>query len=147
MATHIVARVEEVPPGGRKIVRVEGREVGLFNLDGHFYALKNSCPHQGARVCLGRVVGTTLPSRVYEFRYGNEGRILRCPWHSWEYDVTTGHSVFDPNVRVVTYPVDVVEGAVRVTIPKRERSRTVRRRTRRRAIRAWRKGAASSRYS
>src|SRR5690348_17428099 len=86
VATHVVARVDEIPPGGRKIVRLEGREVGVFNLDGEFYALKNSCPHQAARVCLGRVVGTTLPGAVYQFEYGREGRILRCPWHSWEYD-------------------------------------------------------------
>jgi nitrite reductase/ring-hydroxylating ferredoxin subunit len=116
MARHIVAKVEEIPPGGRKIVRVAGREVGLFNLDGTFYALKNVCPHQGARVCLGRIVGTTLPSEVYEFKYGLEGRILRCPWHEWEYDIVTGESVFDPNVRVVTYPVEVVDGEIAVTI-------------------------------
>ena len=116
MGTHMVARVDEIPPGGRKIVRVEGREVGVFNLNGTFYALKNSCPHQGARVCLGRVVGTTIPAGVYEFQYSKEGQILRCPWHSWEYDITTGQSVFDPKVRVVTYPVEVQDGEVAVTI-------------------------------
>jgi len=116
MGTHMVARVDEIPPGGRKIVRVEGREVGLFNLNGTFYALKNSCPHQGARVCLGRVVGTTLPVGVYEFQYSKEGQILRCPWHSWEYDITTGQSVFDPNVKVVTYPVEIVDGQIAVTV-------------------------------
>lgn len=117
MARHVVARVDEIPPGGRKIVRVAGREVGLFNLDGTLYALKNVCPHQGARVCLGKVVGTTLPSAVYEFRYGLEGRILRCPWHEWEYDITTGRSVFDPNVRIVTYPIEIAGDEVAVTIP------------------------------
>jgi len=116
MAKHIVACVDEIPPGGRKIVRVEGREVGIFNLDGEFYALKNSCPHQAARVCLGRVVGTTLPSEVYEFNYGDEGRILRCPWHSWEYDIRTGESVFDKKVRVVSYAVDIADGEVAITI-------------------------------
>jgi nitrite reductase/ring-hydroxylating ferredoxin subunit len=116
MARHVVARVEEIPPGGRKIVRIEGREVGVFNLDGEFYALKNSCPHQAARVCLGRVMGTMLPSDVYEFNYGEEGRILRCPWHSWEYDIRTGQSVFDKNVRLVTYRVDVSNGEVAVSI-------------------------------
>jgi nitrite reductase/ring-hydroxylating ferredoxin subunit len=116
MARHIVARVEEIPHGGRKIIRLEGREVGVFNLEGTFYALKNVCPHQGARVCLGRIVGTTLPSDVYEFKYGLEGRILRCPWHEWEYDITTGRSVFDENVRVVTYPVEVIDGEIAVTI-------------------------------
>jgi 3-phenylpropionate/trans-cinnamate dioxygenase ferredoxin subunit len=117
MGRHVVARVDEIPPGGRKIVRIEGREVGLFNLDGAFYALKNACPHQGARVCLGRIVGTTLPSDAHEYRYGKEGRILRCPWHSWEYEIETGQSVFDPNVRVVTYPVEVADDEICVTIP------------------------------
>lgn len=116
MGTHVVARVDEIPPGGRKIIRVEGREVGLFNLNGTFYALKNSCPHQGARVCLGRVVGTTLPVGVYEFQYSKEGQILRCPWHSWEYDITTGQSVFDSNVKIVTYPVEIVDGQIAVTV-------------------------------
>jgi len=119
MARHVVAREDEIPPGGRKIVRVEGREVGIFNLDGSFYALKNICAHQGARVCLGKVSGTNLPSEVYEFKYGLEGRILRCPWHEWEYDITTGQSVFDPNVRIVSYPVEVTGGEVAVTIPAR----------------------------
>ena len=115
MERHIIARVEEIPSGGRKIVRVAGRgEIGVFNVDGAFHALKNTCAHQGARVCLGKVMGTTLPSGVYEFRYGLEGRILRCPWHEWEYDITTGQSVFDPNVRVLTYPVEVVDGNLTV---------------------------------
>ena len=117
MGRHVVATVDEIPPGGRKIVKVERREVGLFNLDGAYYALKNVCPHQGARVCLGKVSGTTLPSNVYEFQYGLQGRILRCPWHGWEYDLTTGRSVFDPEVKVVTYPVAIEDGNVIVEIP------------------------------
>jgi nitrite reductase (NADH) small subunit len=116
MAQHVVARQEEIPPGGRKIVRVAGREVGIFNIDGAFHALKNVCPHQGARVCLGRIVGTALPSNVYEYAYGREGQILRCPWHEWEYDIATGESLFDPNVKIVSYPVAVVGDDIVVTI-------------------------------
>jgi nitrite reductase (NADH) small subunit len=116
MARHIVARVDEIPAGGRKIVRIEGREIGIFNLDGDYYALRNSCPHQAARVCLGKVVGTALPSDVYEFSYGREGRILRCPWHEWEYDIATGESVFDPNIRIKAYPVEVTNGEIAVTL-------------------------------
>src|SRR5262245_59003586 len=116
MAEHVVARVEDLPPGGRKIVRLEGREIGVFNVGGSFYALHNSCPHQAARVCLGKIVGTALPSDVYDYRYGREGQILRCPWHEWEYDITTGESVFDPNVKIVSYPVEVVDGDIVVTI-------------------------------
>src|SRR4051812_21091507 len=116
MSKHVVARVDEIPPGGRKIVRLEGREIGIFNLDGRFYALRNSCPHQAARVCLGKIVGTALPSAVYEFQYGREGRILRCPWHEWEYDIETGESVFDPAVKIKTYPIEVRDDEVVVTI-------------------------------
>jgi nitrite reductase/ring-hydroxylating ferredoxin subunit len=116
MGRHIVARTSDIPSEGRKIVRVEGREIGIFNVDGHYYVLKNAFPHQGARVCLGKIVGTTLPGSVYEFVYGKEGRILRCPWHSWEYDVTSGTSVFDPKVKVITYPVEVADGAITVTV-------------------------------
>jgi nitrite reductase/ring-hydroxylating ferredoxin subunit len=116
MGRHVVARVDEIPPGGRKIVRLEGREVGVFNLNGDFHALKSSCPHQGARVCLGKIVGTALPSGVYEFRYGREGQILRCPWHEWEYDIATGEAVHDPAVRVKTYAVEVTDDQVVVTI-------------------------------
>jgi 3-phenylpropionate/trans-cinnamate dioxygenase ferredoxin subunit len=111
---HAVARVEDIPPGGRKILKVKGREVGVFNLDGTYYALKNVCIHQGARVCLGKVTGTTLPSKVYEFKYGREGQILRCPWHGWEYDIKTGRSLFDEKVGVVSYPVTVEDGQIYV---------------------------------
>ncbi|HEY3107777.1 MAG TPA: Rieske (2Fe-2S) protein [Chloroflexota bacterium] len=113
---HPVARVEDIPPGGRKILKVKGREVGVFNLDGTYYALKNVCVHQGARVCLGKVTGTTLPSKVYEFKYGREGQILRCPWHGWEYDIKTGRSLFDEKVGVVAYPVTVEDGQIYVTM-------------------------------
>ena len=117
MTRHVVGRAEEIPPGGRKIVRVAGRgEIGVFNVDGAFYALKNTCAHQGSRVCLGKIVGTALPSDVYEYRYGREGEILRCPWHEWEYDIKTGESVFDPKVRITTYPVEVVDGDVTVVL-------------------------------
>ena len=113
---HPVARVEDIPPGGRKILKVKGREVGDFNLGGTYYALKNVCVHQGARVCLGKVTGTTLPSKVYEFKYGREGQILRCPWHGWEYDITSGRSLFDEKVGVVSYPVSVEDGQIFITM-------------------------------
>lgn len=105
---HAVARVEEIPVGGRKIVSIGNRSIGVFNVAGRFFALRNTCPHQQAPLCEGRVMGTTLPSRPGEYRLGLEGRILRCPWHAWEFDITTGKSVFNPNkCRVRSYVVTV----------------------------------------
>jgi nitrite reductase (NADH) small subunit len=116
MATHrgrryVVGRADEVPAGMRKIVDVAGKSIGIFNVDGAYYALLNRCPHQGAPLCEGRVTGTTLPSDVGEYRWAREGEILRCPWHGWEVDITNGRSIFNPHrVRVRTYDV-VIEGS------------------------------------
>ena len=43
-------------------------------------------------------------------------QVLRCLWHEWEYEITTGHAVCEATVRVVTYAVEVVDGEVAVTI-------------------------------
>lgn len=110
---HVVARVEEIPVGARRIVQVGNRSIGVFNVGGEFYALKNTCPHQQAPLCEGRVMGTTLPSRPGEYRFGLEGRVLRCPWHAWEFDITTGRSFFAPDAcRVKSYQVAVEEVTV-----------------------------------
>jgi nitrite reductase (NADH) small subunit len=107
---HVVARVADIPPGERLIAEVAGRSIGVFNVDGRFYALRNSCPHQGGPLCLGRTVGLVTAERPGEITYTREGEILRCPWHGWEFDLATGRSVFDPNrTRVKSYPVEVEE--------------------------------------
>lgn len=108
MPAHPVARLSELPPGARKIVEVGGRSIGIFNLDGELYAVRNSCPHQGAPLCLGSIGGTAAESRPGEYVWEREGEILRCPWHGWEFDITTGRSVFNPHkTRVRSYEVTV----------------------------------------
>ncbi|MBA3416187.1 MAG: Rieske (2Fe-2S) protein [Chloroflexia bacterium] len=105
---HAVATVGEIAPGTRKIVEVAGRSVGVFNVGGRFYAVRNSCPHQGGPLCLGPTIGLVSGDRPGEFRYERDGEILRCPWHGWEFDLATGRSIFDPHrTRVKSYPVEV----------------------------------------
>ncbi|HJZ48913.1 MAG TPA: Rieske (2Fe-2S) protein [Roseiflexaceae bacterium] len=108
MGRHIIGRASELPPGERTIVEVEGRSIGVFNVHGRYYALRNRCPHQGAPLCLGAIKGMALPSKPGEYRWGREGQILRCPWHGWEFDILTGRSIFNPHrMRVRTYEVTV----------------------------------------
>jgi nitrite reductase/ring-hydroxylating ferredoxin subunit len=108
MARYVVGRVAEVPPGQRKIVDVNGRSIGVFNVHGKYYALLSRCPHQGAPLCLGKVNGMTMPSKPGEYIWGRDGEILRCPWHGWEFDLTNGRSIFNPHrVRVKAYDVAV----------------------------------------
>jgi nitrite reductase/ring-hydroxylating ferredoxin subunit len=108
MASHPVARVGEIPPGGRKIVEVAGRSIGIFNVDGEFFALRNRCPHQGGPLCEGQVLAAIAASGPGEYDHGRPGDIVRCPWHAWEFDIRTGRSWFDPErTRVKSYPVEV----------------------------------------
>ncbi len=108
LGRHIVGRASELLPGQRKIVEVEGRSIGIFNVHGRFYALRNHCPHQAAPLCLGAIKGMTLPARPGEYVWARDGEILRCPWHGWEFDITTGRSIFNPHgTRVKSYQVTV----------------------------------------
>jgi 3-phenylpropionate/trans-cinnamate dioxygenase ferredoxin subunit len=114
----MVGKVSELPPGERKIVEVQGRSIGVFNVHGTYYALRNSCPHQGAPLCLGAITGMTMPSKPGENVWAREGEILRCPWHGWEFDVASGRSVCNPHrTRVKTYEVTVEEDESVETYP------------------------------
>lgn len=93
--THVVCTADELPPGSRKIVEVRGRSIGVFNVDGKLFAIRNSCPHQGAPLCEGTIGGTMLPSDPHEYVYGLENRLLRCPWHGWEIDIATGSPLWN----------------------------------------------------
>jgi 3-phenylpropionate/trans-cinnamate dioxygenase ferredoxin subunit len=108
MGKHVVGPARSVAPGERRIIEVEGRSIGIFNVAGTFYALRNSCPHQAAPLCLGSIKGMAMPSKPGEYIWAREGEILRCPWHGWEFDITTGRSIFNPHrTRVKAYEVTV----------------------------------------
>jgi nitrite reductase (NADH) small subunit len=108
MGRHVIGRTSELPPGERRIVEADGRSIGVFNVGGRYYALRNSCPHQAAPLCLGAIKGMTMPSKPGEYVWAREGEILRCPWHGWEFDITTGRSIFNPHkTRVKSYEVTV----------------------------------------
>lgn len=113
MTKYVVAGVDEIASGERKIIELEGRSVGVFNLDGEYYALLDQCPHAGAALCAyGTVFGVSSadePDGAIEYE---RGRSIRCPWHQWEYDIRTGESWYDPrNARVRKYEVEVVAGS------------------------------------
>ncbi len=108
VAKYVVAARGEIPPGSRKLVTVAGRSVGVFNVDGEFFALLNRCPHQGGPLCHGQLWGSVLAPVPGVYEYAATGPLLRCPWHGWEFDVRTGQSWFDPErTRVRRYPVTV----------------------------------------
>ena len=95
-----VARTDDVPPGTGTVVEANGRKLALFNVDGTFYALDNTCLHRGGPVGEGDLDGT----------------IVTCPWHGFQYDVTTGRNVFDPEVGLQSFEVRVADGDVLVAV-------------------------------
>lgn len=108
MAKHVIGRVAEIPPGERRIVELEGRSIGVFNVRGSFYALRNVCPHQSAPLCRGTVMGLLSGSDQKHLEFSRPGEILRCPWHGWEFDITNGRSIFNPHkLRVRSYQVTI----------------------------------------
>jgi nitrite reductase/ring-hydroxylating ferredoxin subunit len=111
MARYVIATTTEIPSGGRKIVEVAGRSIGIFNIGGAFVALRNRCPHQGGPLCEGRLLGLVEATAPGMYSYSRPGEMLRCPWHGWEFDVRTGQSWYDPErTRVRRYPLSIEEG-------------------------------------
>ena len=107
----VVASAEEIGPGERKIVDVAGRSIGVFNVGGEFFALRNRCPHQGGALCEGRLWGVLCADLPGEFDYEPSREILTCPWHGWEFHVRTGQSWCAPErLAVRSYEVSVVAG-------------------------------------
>ncbi len=111
MARHVVAHVDEVPEGRPKQVEVQGRKIGLYNLRGEFFALLDRCPHEGASLCKGRLIGLAESDTPGSYRLTRQGEMLRCPWHGWEFDIRTGQSFCDPtHMFVRRYAVTVEPG-------------------------------------
>ena len=112
MPKHVIAAVDDIPAGGRKCVTVNGRAVVVFNLGGEFFALSDRCPHKGGSLSKGRLTGLVQSTTPGEYAYSRRGEIIRCPWHSWEFDIRTGKSWCDPErVRARNFPVRVEPGA------------------------------------
>jgi nitrite reductase (NADH) small subunit len=97
MKEFVVASVDEIPIGQCKVVEIQGRSIGVFNVNGEFFAVRNICPHQGAPLCKGKIVGIhECGDHIDNVRLIREGEFIRCPWHGWEFDIKTGKSIIDP---------------------------------------------------
>ena len=111
MAKYVVAPADAISPGGRRLFEVGGRKIIVFNLAGEFFAVSDR-PHQGGPLSKGIVTGFVESQEPGEYRYSRKGEVIRCPWHSWEYDIRTGTSWCDPRrVQVRNFEVGVESGA------------------------------------
>src|SRR3989338_2152377 len=84
-----VASVNELQPGGAKVIELNGEQVALFNVDGEFFAINNTCRHKGGPLGEGFL----------------DGDVVSCPFHGWRYNVKNGSCLSVPNQHVAAYPV------------------------------------------
>jgi nitrite reductase/ring-hydroxylating ferredoxin subunit len=95
-----VATLAQLAPGQGMTVTVCGVPVALFNVEGTVYAIDDTCLHAGVSLGTGEL----------------RGHMVRCRAHGWRYDVTTGHTMHEPDCGVTRYPVQVVEGTILVDV-------------------------------
>jgi nitrite reductase (NADH) small subunit len=88
-----VVSTTEVASGQAIAVEVRGQRIAVFNVNGTFYAIGDTCTHRGGPLSQGKIEGTTVT----------------CPWHGMKYDIRTGYVLGSTNLRVTSYGV-VVEG-------------------------------------
>ena len=89
---HAVANKGDIKPGHGTQVPLEGKVFALFNIDGKFYAIDDTCTHAGGSLAEGAVAGT----------------VVTCPWHGATFDIVTGAALTDPAYEgVKSYSVKV----------------------------------------
>lgn len=109
----IAAESEFEGDGSRVIAEVDGREIAVFRIDGEYHALLNYCVHQAGPLCEGELKNlVTIDEATWEWGTTDEAKYIECPWHTWQFDVTTGEHVADPSYKVPTYDVAVENGTV-----------------------------------
>lgn len=86
-----VAQLDDLTPGRSRKVTVNGRAIALFNVDGKFYAIHNSCPHEGGPLAEGRL----------------KGYVVACPWHDLAFDIRNGQGTDGGGYCVGSYEVRV----------------------------------------
>ncbi len=90
----------DLPEGQGKRVDIQGNAIAVFHVGGQFYAINNTCLHQGGPLAEGEL----------------EGNVVTCPWHRWQYNVATGHNDLNPEMKVRTYPVKVEGDSIFVQV-------------------------------
>lgn len=115
---YVVARVEDVPEGRHIVVDVRGRQIGVFNVRGTYYALPNICIHQNGPLCRGEVGGTLVSDATTDWKpiWSHEGEIIVCPWHTLEFNVTTGQCLAYPDRHLPVYEVKVEDYQIKVIL-------------------------------
>ena len=96
-----VAKAADLGPGQMVLVEIEDEEIVVANSNGEYYAFNAECPHAGGPLDEGEM----------------EGKIVVCPWHGAEFDMTTGEALTPPvQDNIDTYKVRVEGEDIQVSL-------------------------------
>jgi nitrite reductase/ring-hydroxylating ferredoxin subunit len=120
-----VARRSDLDDGTRVFVEVDGTEVGVFVHDTEVFAYENRCLHQGGPVCEGSIIGAVEQDfdddgRTLGYHFSSTELHLVCPWHGYEYSLTTGECPWNPQLRLRRYGTVERDGCVYVETDVRD---------------------------
>lgn len=117
----LVCRSDEIKEGGVRIVEIGDLELGFIRHKGACYAYRNHCPHQGGPACEGlripQVKDMIDKDGFYLGQSFDEDDMhIICPWHGYEFHLSTGAHVCDKRLRLQKFEVAEQEGNVYVTV-------------------------------
>jgi len=105
MSQRIAVPAEKLPaPGQRALFEFDAKSLALFNVDGQLYAIDDSCPHQDASLCGGRL----------------EGKVIQCCAHGLRFNLVSGYLLNSTQLKVASYPIEVVGGQTFIVIVPEE---------------------------
>lgn len=107
---HHVTSADDIEDGERVVVDIEGREIAVFYSNDEYHALSNYCTHQGGPACEGLLSGTLDVDEDDELIWACDDEIVACPWHGWEFDITSGEHLASDDYRLPSYDVHVIDG-------------------------------------
>ena len=116
-----VGAVADFEESDRVIVTIDRREVGVMKVNGNLFAFVNRCPHQGGPVCEGLVIGQVKTLLTAEQRdagrtFDESSPNLVCPWHGWEFDLSTGECIADRRLKLRPVPIKVDDDSVYLVV-------------------------------
>jgi len=98
---HRLCTTAECPPGTAREFVAGDHIIALFNVDGQFFALDGICPHQGGPLGKGKL----------------QGCIVTCPWHGFQFDVTTGQHQASASLRQGQFATKVEGNEIWADVP------------------------------
>ncbi len=105
-----IGKVENIPDGVFTILNLKKYSVGVIRIEEDFKAYLNVCPHAGAPICQGEVSRLVVSDQPFLSYDDSEIKVVRCPWHNYEYDLSTGQGILSDAGKLISIATEEING-------------------------------------